>query len=150
MRDDGGLVQVNAVTLLAGFIVVMMVVMGGFTLSNPPQAVGQAAEPDPGAPYEIVVTTGEVGIEKQDGDPVVYDQLVVYLSGPGVGQRLELAEDDAVGDDGDTLFEREETAVAPLNRSLEPGTPVTAKLVDAGESEITYRTTVNVTTGDPT
>ena len=44
MRDDGGLIQVNAVTLLAGLIVVMMVVLGGFTLSNPPQAVGQAAE----------------------------------------------------------------------------------------------------------
>jgi hypothetical protein len=147
---DGGLIQVNAVTLLAGLIVVLMVVLGGFTLSNPPQAVGQAAEPEPDAPYGIVVTDAAVGIEKQDGDPVVYDQLVVYLSGPGVGQRLELAEDHAVGDDGDTLFERDETAVAPLNGSIEPGTSVTAKLVDAGESEIRYRTTVNVTTGEPT
>lgn len=144
--DDAGLVRVNAITLLAGFIVILIVVMGGYTFASPGHAPAQnTVTPDDSGPYRVVVSESTVGVEKHEGDPVVYDQLTIYLSGDGTNQRLPITEDAAVGDDGDPLFERDETIRRPLNASIPAGTKVTVKLVDSGGSAILHETTVNVT-----
>lgn len=144
--DDAGLVRVNAITLLVGFILVLIVVMGGYTFASPGQAPAQNnAMPEDSGPYRVVVSESTVRVEKQQGDPLVYDQLTVYLSGDGTNQRLSITEDAAIGDDGDPLFERDETIRRSLNASIPTGTQVTVKLVDTGGSEILHETTVNVT-----
>lgn len=73
-----------------------------------------------------------MGGEKRQNGPVVYDQLTIYLSGDGTNQRLPVTENAAIGDDGDSLFERDETIRRPLNESIPAGTQVTVKLVDGG------------------
>lgn len=145
--DDTGLVRVNAIALLAGFIFILIAVMGGYTFASPGQAPTQnTVTPDDSGAYDVVMSETIVGVEKREGDPVVYDQLTIYLSGDGTKQRLPITEDAAFGDDGDPLFERDETIRRPLNASIPAGTPVTVKIVDAGGSEILHETTVNVTT----
>ncbi len=149
MRDESGLLGVNAITLLAAFVVVLMVVMGGFTLSNSQPGVDRPQEPAPSGPYGVVVNESTLVLEKAEGDSAVYDQLAVYVSGENRSQRLELAEKHASGDDGDRLFERGETVVRPLNTSI-ADTTVTVILIDSAGSEIRFETTVNVTAGAAT
>lgn len=149
MRDESGLLGVNAVTLLAALIVVLMVVMGGFTLSHSQAGLERAQTPESTKPYAADVNESTLVLAKEDGDPAVYDQLTVYVSTGNRSQRLDLDEDHAASDDGDMLFERGERVVRPLNSTLED-TVVTLTLTDAAGSEIRFETTVNVTAGPVT
>lgn len=146
MRDGSGLLGVNAVTLLAAFIVVLLVVMGGFTLSSSQSGFDRTQSPESTGPYAVVINESTILLENIEGDRAAYDQLAVYVSTDTRSQRLELDEDHATGDDGDMLFEQGETVLRPLNASVtDPAATVT--LVDTGGSEIRYKTTVNVTAG---
>ena len=149
MRDESGLLGVNAVTLLAAFIVVLMVVMGGFTLSSSQSGMEGTRTPESTGPYTVIVNESTLVLEKVEGDPAVYDHLAVYVSTDTRSQRLELDEEHAAGDDGDMLFERGEAVVRPLNATLEEPV-VTLTLTDGAGSEIRFETTVNVTSGPAT
>ncbi len=140
-----GLATVNGVTLLLGFLVVMIVVMGGYTASTPREAVSQARTPDEGQAFVVDVAPDVVTIRNHDATPNVYDQLTIYVSAESGSQQLAVEEEYAVTDDGDSLFERRETVRIPLNGTLSEGTPATVKVVDAGQGGILYTTTTNVT-----
>ena len=149
MRGESGLLGVNGVTLLAAFVVVLMVVMGGFTLSNSQGGFDRARTPESTDPYAVVVNESTLVLRKEAGDPAVYDQLAVYVSADNRSQRLEVDEKHATGDDGDMLFERGEAIVRPLNGTLE-GDAATVTLTDAAGSEIRFETTVEVIAGPAT
>lgn len=144
-EDSAGRIGINGVTLLAGFLVVLIVVMGGYTATVGQEGLPSRTTETQDQSYRIAVTESTVAIENLDSRPNVYSQLVVYLAGDGTNQQLPLEEDDAVGDDGDRLFERGERLTRDLNRSVTPGSPTTVKLVDTAESEILFETTVNAT-----
>lgn len=146
--DSRGLVEVNGVTLLVGFLVVMIVVMGGYTASTPPEAASQAHTPDEGQAFVVTVSPETVTIRNHDATPNVYDQLTIYVSAESGSQQLAVEEDHAVMDDGDSLFERTETVQIPLNGTLSEGSSATVKVVDAGQGGILYSTTTNVTAED--
>lgn len=145
--DASGVVELNGVTLLAGFLVILIVVMGGFTYATPRQPAGEARTPTADQDFFVAVEDQAVEVENLDSRPHMYDQLALYVQSPETTQQLPLEEDFAAGDDGDSVFERGETLRRPLNTTVEAGTPVTVKLVDTGGSDILYSTTVNATAG---
>lgn len=148
MREDSaGLIEINGITLLAGFLVVLIVVMGVFTMSGAPQELPSAQTDSDERSFRVVVTESSVGLENLDASPNVYSQLVIYLDGDRTNQQVALEEDDAVGDDGDRLFERGEVVRRQLEQPLSVGAEVGVKVVNTGESEILYSTNVTARAG---
>lgn len=143
--DDAGLIEVNGITLLVGLILILVVVMGGYTFATPQESLAEPEAPQQAGDYGVVVTESTVGVEKHGGDPVVYDQLVLYVGTEETTQRLPISESVAEGDDGDALYEPQESIRRPLNTSIPAGSSVSVKLVDTGGSAILFETTVNAT-----
>lgn len=73
--DAAGLVRVNANTLLVGFIVILIVVMGGYTFASPGHAPAQnTVTSDDSGPYHVVVSESTVG-----GGPVFRRSILAVL-----------------------------------------------------------------------
>lgn len=142
MGRDRGASKVNAVTLLGGLLVVIAVVLGAFTLSNPTTV--EDGEPSAEGPYAVSVEGERLVVHKTDDDPVTYDQLLVYVSADDYSARIDIDEDDARNEDGDSLFERGETVVCPVPWTDRPAERVTVTLVDSVGSEMLYETAVSV------
>lgn len=144
--DSPGRIQIGPVAALAGLILLLMLLLGGFTVASPDEVPGQTQTESEGPPYTVSVSETRVAVQNDDGDPFVYDQLVLYVKTDPVTQQLELEETDAMGDDGDRLFEAGESAIRPLNHTLEAGNTASVSIVNTAGSEIVYTTTTNVTT----
>ena len=142
MGRDRATSKVNAITLLGGLLVVLAVVLGAFTLANPTTV--EDGEPSVEGPYAVSVDGEVLVVHKTDGDPVTYDQLLVYVSAEDYSARIEIDEDDARNEDGDNLFERGETVARPVPWTDRPAERVTVTLVDSVGSEMLYETAVSI------
>lgn len=143
--DSSGHVALNGVTALVGFLLILIVVLGGFAVSSPDQGVGQVQAESEEGPYAVTVSEDRVAVENRHGDSYVYEQIVLYVTADGVNQQLELSEEQATDDDGDPIFESGESTVRQLKTSNRAGTSVSVSIVDASSSDILYSTTANVT-----
>lgn len=131
----------NAMAVLAGLLIILAIVMGGYTLANP-QTVEDVGGTD--EPYAVSVDGDRLVVEKHGGDPVTYDQLLVYLSAGEERARLDIDEDHSRSRDTDGLFEEGERVVRPLPWADPPADTVSVTLVDSVSSELLYETTVAV------
>ena len=112
MCRDRAVLEVNGVTLLAGLLVLLAVVMGGFTMANPKTV--EDVDRTENTPYAVSIEDDRLIIRKQGGDPVTYDQLLVYLSAGETDERLDVDDDSSRSQDTDSLFEEGEAAVVQV------------------------------------
>lgn len=71
MRDKAGRFGVNAVTLLAALILVLILVMGGFSLSASQGGIEGAEPSEPTGAYAVTINESTVVVRNVDGDPAV-------------------------------------------------------------------------------